>query len=129
MSEQDAPAPVDLVVCVRCRRGRQIPEGQPRPGEQLFQALQDAEKPAGVRIVASPCMSNCADGCNIALRGAGRWTYVFSHVDEVAHVATLIAGAAAYQAAADGVIPREQRPEHFRQNCVVRIPPKELEDD
>ena len=40
----------------------------------------------------------------------------------------LIEGAALYHATADGLIPWRQRPEHFKRNCVARVPPLVFED-
>jgi len=35
----------------------------------------------------------------------------------------LLEGTALYRAVPDGLIPWRSRPEHFKRNCVARIPP------
>ncbi len=35
----------------------------------------------------------------------------------------IIDGAARYHATADGLIPWRERPDHFKRNCIARIPP------
>ena len=118
-------APAELLVCVKCRKGQEIPEEGLRPGEVLFGALSEKALPEGVRLTAVECLQNCDHGCTVALRGgAARWTYVFGNVDEVSHPDMLLDGAARYHATQDGLIPWRERPEHFKRNCVARIPPE-----
>jgi predicted metal-binding protein len=114
----------ELLVCVKCRRGQDIPEGDERPGQVLYDALRAGEMPEGVRLTPVECLQNCDLGCTVALRGGdGRWTYVFGNVDETSHSDMLIDGAARYHATSDGLIPWRERPEHFKRNCIARIPP------
>ena len=81
------------------------------------------------RACASPPSSACRNcdygggGCTVALRGGDRWTYVFGNVDEASHSDMLLEGASLYHQTADGLIPWRQRPEHFKRNCIARIPP------
>ncbi|MDO5757050.1 MAG: DUF1636 domain-containing protein [Rhodobacterales bacterium] len=115
----------ELLVCVKCRRGRAAPDDERWPGQILFDALGAMELPQGVRLTPVDCLQNCDHGCTVALRGGARWTYVFANVDEAAHPAMILDGAARYHATADGLIPWRERPEHFKRNCVARIPPLE----
>jgi len=69
------------------------------------------------------CLQNCSQGCTIALRGEARWTYVFGNLDSHAHINLLIDGADQYHATDDGIIPWSERSEHFKRNCIARIPP------
>lgn len=114
---------VELLVCVRCRRGQEMPEDARRPGERFFEALAVRGAPAGVTLAAVDCLQNCDNGCTVALRGSGRWTYVYGHLHEAHDVDTLLDGAARYRDTADGLIPWRERPEHFKRNCIARIPP------
>ncbi|MGR3368450.1 MAG: DUF1636 domain-containing protein [Sagittula sp.] len=113
----------ELLVCVKCRRGQEIPADDRRPGQALYDALAARPLPAGLRLTAVECLQNCDAGCTVALRGGDRWTYVFGNVDEVSHPDMLLDGAARYHATGDGLIPWRERPEHFKRNCVARIPP------
>ncbi len=124
MPEPDANLPAtELLVCVKCLRGHEAPEEGLRPGQRLFEALSAGPAPKGVTITAVECLQNCDQGCTVALRGGARWTYVFGNVDEVSHWSVILDGAARYHTTEDGLIPWRERPEHFKRNCVARIPP------
>lgn len=116
-------ATVDLLVCTTCRLPGSDPAA-PRAGAALAARLA-AAPPAGVRIAPVECLANCARGCTVALRGAGRWTYVYGDLDPDRDLAQLLQGAAKYRAAPDGLVPWRERPEHFRKHCIARIPPPE----
>ncbi|MCC1493291.1 DUF1636 domain-containing protein [Cognatishimia sp. F0-27] len=126
MTTTRAPAQeqTELLVCVKCRRGREIPEDDRRPGAALYEALTGIGTPDGLRITPVECLQNCDFGCTVALRGGDRkWTYVFANVDETAHAQMILDGAVQYHDTADGIIPWRQRPEHFKRNCAARLPP------
>ena len=121
-----AASPVELLVCTKCRlagqeSADQTAEGE-RPGASLFAALA-AEPIEGVTVTPVECLSNCKRGCTIALRGAGRWTYVYGAFDATRDLAALREGVAKYRASTDGLVPWRERPEHFKRNCIARIPP------
>ena len=112
----------ELLVCVKCRRGQEMAEEGRRPGQALFDAIAQLDRPDGLRVTAVDCLQNCDHGCTVALRGGERWTYVFANNDP----AMILDGALRYHATADGLIPWRERPEHFKRNCVARIPPPEV---
>ena len=116
---------VTLHVCTTCRRGLPDAEGTSRPGAVLHAALVAAGAPNGVRILPVECLSACDNGCSVALSGAGRWSYVYGHMDAASHVADILAGAAAYAKAPDGIVPWRERPMIFRKQSLARIPPME----
>lgn len=124
----DDPAPVELIVCVTCRNGAQTDPDAPRPGALLLEALAGRELPNGVALKPTECLSNCKRGCSIALRGAGRWTYVYGDLDAAQDVDAVVEGALRYHGAPDGLVPWRERPEHFRRHCIARIPPLESLD-
>ncbi|GAW37030.1 hypothetical protein RA2_04105 [Roseovarius sp. A-2] len=114
----------ELLVCVTCRRKGAPPEDERRPGRVLFDAILAQDVPEGLRVTPVECLQNCSQSCTVALRGGDeKWTYVFSNVDETEHAGMILSGAAQYHAAPDGVIPWRERPEHFKRNCLARIPP------
>ena len=119
-------APVELLVCTKCRLAGQDDATQDaqgeRPGSVLFGALA-AERIDGVTVTPVECLSNCARGCTIALRGRDRWSYVYGAFDAARDLATIREGVAKYREAADGLVPWRERPEHFKRNCIARIPP------
>ena len=119
--------PVELLVCVKCRRETEVPEGGTRPGEALHAALSARTLPDGVTLRAVECLSNCSSGCSVAVRGgAQRWTYVYGNLIEDRDTDVVIEGVSKYAAAPDGLVPWRTRPEHFRKNCIARIPPQEF---
>ena len=123
------PGPVDLLVCTTCRSaGADLPPaagGTQRAGARLMELLGAAGLPQSLRLVPVECLSNCTRGCTVALRGPGRWTYVYGNLDPALHMDTLIDGAARFAAAPDGLVPWRERPDHLRKNCIARIPPLE----
>ena len=129
--EPAALPPVELLVCTTCRRSEPaeasdpVDPDAPRPGAILHERLSERPLPMGVRLRAVECLSNCKRGCSIVLRGEGRWTYVYGHLDENRDLDIVLEGAARYHGARDGLVPWRERPEHFRKNCIARIPPLE----
>ncbi|MEM9552381.1 MAG: DUF1636 domain-containing protein [Pseudomonadota bacterium] len=122
----DATDQVELLVCIKCRRGTELADGGRRPGDLLHENLTNLGLPDGVRLTGVECLSNCSQGCSVALRGPGRWTYVYGNLHETSHLDTIRDGATRYHATTDGLVPWRERPEHFRKNCIARIPPLEI---
>jgi len=127
----------ELLICVTCKSS--LPADRPanplavedetRPGARLYAALMAGELPAGLRVHAVECLSNCTRGCTVALRGGARWSYVYGNLNPDTDVETLRDGAARYLTAADGLVPWRERSQHFRKNCIARIPPYTLTKD
>jgi predicted metal-binding protein len=117
------------LVCTTCRcAGADLPAaagGTLRAGARLLELLGAADLPQTLRLVPVECLSNCTRGCTVALRGPGRWTYVYGNLDPALHMDTLIDGTTRFAAAPDGLVPWRERPDHFRKNCIARIPPLE----
>lgn len=126
MSDAAAPAlpPVELLICTKCRVMDTDPDGDTRPGTQLLDALTARDLPAGVSVRGVECLSNCTRGCSVALRGPGRWSYVYGNLPQDA-ADLVLDGAARYYNTADGLVPWRERSDHFRKNCIARIPPLE----
>jgi predicted metal-binding protein len=123
-------APVELMICVKCRRGEDVPEDGTRPGQRLFDAVAERGMPEGVTLTPVECLQNCDSGCSAAMRGGPhRWTYVYGNLLETSHSDLLIEGAALYHATTNGLIPWRARPEHFKRNCIARIPPDLPQED
>ena len=123
MTETDLMPQVELLVCTTCRIPDAVPDDK-RPGAVLLDVLL-AAPPAGVTVRAVECLSNCSRGCTVALRAQGRWTYIYGNIDPAQHLDALLDGAQKYAATPDGLVPWRERPEHFRKNCIARIPPLE----
>lgn len=115
---------VELLVCTRCLAGAEKEEIAARPGAVLAQRLAQS-LPDGVQLREVECLSNCSQGCTIALRGGNRWTYIFGRIAADGDLAPILDGVQKYAATLDGLVPWRERPEHFRKNCIARIPPIE----
>ena len=59
---------------------------------------------------------------SVALSAPGRWSYVYGRLSD-ANAPDVVAGAASYAAAPDGIVPWRSRPEIFRKQSLARIPP------
>lgn len=121
---KEASAPVELLVCTKCKREAEVSEEGERPGTALYNSLAKREMPDGVVLTPVDCLQNCDHGCSVAMRGGDlRWTYVYGNLHEVSDTDLLIDGIALYRDTSDGLIPWRQRPEHFKRNCIARVPP------
>lgn len=110
-----------LYVCTTCKVGEAHEDDSQRPGAKLHRALQAAGAPEGVQIVGVACLSACKAGAAVALSEVGKWTYVYGHMS-VEDVPEILAGAAAYAATEDGLVPWRDRPVIFRKQSLARIP-------
>ena len=117
-------APVEVLVCTTCKRPGMDPEAT-RPGAVLLDQIMAGEIPEGVTVRGVACLSNCDHGCSVVIRGGEqRWTYVYGNFDPDEDGADLIRdGAEKYFATRDGLVPWRERSQHFRKNCIARIPP------
>mgnify|MGYP000409811989 FL=1 len=116
-------AEVTLTICTTCKRDGVDPEAT-RPGALLMAALTDASLPAGVTVRGVEGLSAGTRGCAMVLTGGeARWSYIYGDLDPEAHVDDILAGAAAYAATADGLVPWRERPQVFRKQSIARIPP------
>jgi len=113
---------VTLHVCITCRAGQTLQEGETTPGARLHAAILGAGVPESFNVVPVECLSACNQGCSVALSAPGRWCYVYGRLSD-ANASDVIAGAAAYAAAPDGIVPWRSRPEIFRKQSLARIPP------
>lgn len=120
----DTMAPVELLVCIKCKRGTEVSEEGERPGAVLYESLAARDMPEGVTLTPVECLQNCDSGCSVAMRGGdARWTYVYGNLHEASNTDLLLEGISLYRDTRDGLIPWRQRPEHFKRNCIARIPP------
>jgi predicted metal-binding protein len=125
VENDQSPKPIEILVCNTCRHHDYPKEAGPRPGALLLEALAKQELPAKIAVRSVKCLSNCSQGCSVALRGEGRWSYVYGNLTPNEHVSAIVDSANKYLSATDGLVPWRERPEHFRKNCIARIPPIE----
>src|SRR5579864_8967365 len=53
---------VTLHVCITCRAGQSLPEGETTPGARLHAAILGVGVPEGVNVVPVECLSACSQG-------------------------------------------------------------------
>lgn len=116
-----------LYVCMTCKAGEPVLDGDPRPGTQLHAALTAEPAPEGVRIIGVECLSACNTGCAISLSKPGAWSYVYGRLT-LDDVPAILEGAAKYAATADGIVHWRDRPTVFRKQSIARIPPLTLSE-
>ncbi len=110
-----------LHVCITCRAGLPLVEGEPCAGARVHEALASLPAPEGVIVKPVECLSACKNGASIALTGPGRWSYIYGPVSE-ADAQVILEGAAAYAGTEDGIVPWRERPVLFRKNVIARLP-------
>lgn len=123
---QRQTAQVTMHVCVTCRAGQSVSEGEACAGQRLLDAVVEKNIPDGVRVEEVKCLSACSRGPVIALASPGRWTYVYGNLGP-GDVAEMLSGAQAYGASPDGVVPWKERVQIYKKNTVARIPPLSID--
>ncbi len=118
------PSTAVLHVCITCRAGRTLAEGEPPPGRLLHEAVARArggapDTPVEVREVT--CLAACDQGCSAALTGPGKWGYLLGRLT-LGHAADLLAYGAAYAASASGAVLPSRRPASLRTVVLGRLP-------
>ena len=118
--------PITLFVCTSCR----LPvEGDvfERPGKTMADELTRRVEAAGaagaVRVEAVECLAVCKRPVSVSLSGEGRFMYVIGDIDPTLHLDDIVAGARAYAATSNGMVPWRERPPIFRKGVIARIPP------
>src|SRR5580704_6684754 len=87
-----------LHVCVTCRAGRELAEGETSPGSLLHAAvaaLLTTNPAAELREVT--CLSSCDHGCAAAISSPGKWTYLLGRLN-IARAEDLLTYVALYAA-------------------------------
>ena len=116
----------NLHVCVTCRAGRELREGETAPGQALHDAvaaLLGAGAPVSLRPVS--CLASCERGCAAAISAPGKWGYLLGHLSADAASDLLIYGAA-YAAARTGTVMPSKRPASLAGAVLGRFPALEL---
>jgi predicted metal-binding protein len=111
---------VTLHVCVTCKAGQSLDEGDATPGARLHAALAGGGE--GFAVRPAECLSACGTGCAVALSAPGRWSYVYGHMT-AEDAPEILRGAALYARAPDGVVVWRDRPLIFRKRAIARVPP------
>ena len=116
-------AETTIYICTTCR----LPDdtSEPRPGAKLLAELENSLKKTNdsIRLEGVECLSVCKRPCTVAFSAPGKWTYVYGDFSSETAPETILAGAALYSAAEDGLIPWKMRPDALKKGVVARLPP------
>jgi predicted metal-binding protein len=116
-------AETTIYVCTTCR----LPDdtSEPRAGAKLLAALENCLKETNDSILLEgvECLSVCKRPCTVAFSAPGKWTYVYGDFSSETATETILAGAALYSAAEDGLIPWKMRPDALKKGVIARLPP------
>jgi hypothetical protein len=123
---------VTLHVCITCRAGQTLSEGETAPARACMPPFST---PACPKVSAwfRRMSVRVQPGLLGRAQRAGRWSYVYGRLSD-ANARDVIAGASAYAAAPDGVVPWRSRPKFSASNHLLafrplpscRRPPNEL---
>jgi predicted metal-binding protein len=125
MSESPRPR---LIVCITCRAGQALADGEAPQGALLHAALSgllanSADPPVDLRTAS--CMANCERGCTAAIAMPAKWTFVLAHLSPD-HAADLLTYAGAYAASATGTVMPSRRPASLGGAVLARVPDLEF---
>ena len=112
-----------IYVCTTCKTADDpSPE---RAGARLIKALEQSASTPGsqFKIEGVECLSVCKRPCTIAFSAKDKWTYVYGDFTADDSAEHILACAAQYQAANDGLIPWKERPDALKKGVIARLPP------
>jgi predicted metal-binding protein len=115
---------VTIYVCSTCRAPGDEPDGL-RAGTRLAAELRRKVRRGGIEgvaVVPVECLSVCRRPVTVGLSAPGKWTYVYGDFPD-GSADEILAAAARYAAADEGLIPWRERPERLKRGVVARIPP------
>ncbi|MGF1445870.1 MAG: DUF1636 family protein [Pikeienuella sp.] len=115
-----------ITVCTTCRQPhlREAKEGAPC-GEAFLTAVEAAAKGVeDVKVRGVACLMGCSHGCNVAVSGEGKMSYVLGSFEPGAEAAeALVAYAGMHAASEKGIVSFKAWPEGVKGHFVARIPP------
>ncbi len=112
-----------LHVCTTCRAGQALADADPRPGQNMLDAiaaLLDPHAPI-VDIKQVVCLSSCDHGCAAAISAPGKWTYLLGRL-EPGMAADLLSYAETYARSATGTVLPSRRPASLARVVLGRMP-------
>ncbi len=118
-----------LHVCVTCRAGRTLAEGEAAPGTHLHAALVRARNVSRetiheytlpeLREVA--CLAACSQGCTATIAAPGKWRILLGHLDATL-ASDLLDYASLYAASPTGMVMPSRRAPSLGRAVLGRIP-------
>ena len=116
----------DLHICITCRAGHEVHEGDTVAGQRLHDAIASLlgeAAPVTLRTVA--CLANCDRGCSAAITAPGKWSYLLGGLSD-AVAADLLTYGAAYAASRNGTVMPSKRPASLASAVIGRLPGQDM---
>ncbi len=110
-----------LHVCVTCRAGRPLAEGETAPGRFMHAAIAASPAAGAVQLREVSCLSVCNDGCAAAISMPGKWTYLLGRLDP-ALASDLMDYARLYAAHPTGTVLPSRRAPSLARMVLGRVP-------
>lgn len=117
-----------LHVCTSCREpGSPREPRENRVGFKLYKEIyalfQESLLSQQVEVRPTECLSLCPRPCGIALSSPGAWSYLFGEQRPGESARDILECVSRYIEAADGFMPRDQRPKSLKASILGRMPP------
>ncbi|MBD0337268.1 MAG: DUF1636 domain-containing protein [Cyanobacteria bacterium Co-bin13] len=118
-----------LFVCTQCATVRSNDQPQGKSGgqellDELTRLAAAAQLPEQVSIEPVRCMFACEKSCMAAFSAAGKYTYLFAHLQPATAAPALIECLRHYALNPEGLLPYGVRPEPLKTAVLARIPPQ-----
>ena len=110
-----------LHVCVTCRAGRPLPEGETPAGKFFHDTVAALADAGSVRVVPVQCLASCNTGCAAAISAPGKWTYLLGGLSNELAPDLLVYARAYAEAKTGGVMP-SKRPASLAGIVLGRVP-------
>ncbi len=119
-----------ITVCDTCKRDGWAERGEEvTDGARLAAMVEAAAEGSGLRVRRASCLMGCANGCNVAIQGAGKLAYTLGDFAPEARAAEgIVAYARGHAASATGQVPFREWPPEVKGHFVTRHPPLPEED-
>jgi predicted metal-binding protein len=114
-----------ITVCTTCRVPETREDKTRTPdGEGFLPRVAEAGQKAGVTVRGTACLMGCEHGCNLAISGNGKLTYVLGRFDGTTEDAQAVAEyAAKHQQSESGAVPYREWPQGVKGHFIARVPP------
>jgi predicted metal-binding protein len=111
-----------LHICITCRAGRELEDGETTPGQDLHDAVSALAADGGrVTVHAVSCLASCERGCAATISEPGKWGYLLGGLS--AEIASdLLTYGAAYAASRTGTVMPSKRPASLAAAVLGRFP-------
>ncbi len=117
-------------MCITCRAGQLLAEGETPPGRKLHDAVARAlaaGPDAAVAVREVSCLAACDHGCSAALTAPGKWSYLLGRLT-LDHAGDLLTYGRVYAAHATGTVLPSRRPASLRNVVLGRMPALSLSE-